>query len=745
MKAISDFIKKNIGLLFYFVVMFCVGMLDNHKSYKSHMLFYVIVLLWTLVIFFLKTVMKDNWIKIGIISIVFLVSFIMIMIGSRHYFKTYKLFGNVVPDKTTTLLQRALDVDDTGVQNSTFNIYYFRDKTVVCKDKETSGLFYDNVASKYYSESYYNYDIVIEDEFDSERMISNTVGISTKYMDNYGNVYVVDDGLLSSNRIMCCQLEDGLLFCSDVLYFQGEERGTEGVVSSNVSAVNQLASYTPNLGGFSYTMIVQFLSVTFFLIIGLIVSIALWNKLGGWLVGMISIPIGVIIWALFGTIMVAIRIPYNLVSQGIVLTVVLSFLIYKKREVFFSFNYRALFYPLFVIIGALLYFSVTCHTTTSYDSIKKLQFAFMLAIDNKPYTLFTNIAIFGLIEPFVHSLGFMLGGDYIYTIYPMFYILSLGIIIGSLYRVCENNNINIVLITKNKFIVLACVFAMGILITNCDFRYAKYYVMSHIMVSVFVLLLILFLYYYKREGLEYYECGIYLMTSAIIITRTEGILYILFFITMIGGYLYDSSYIRCGITTCLICGIWTIMQLLLYNGNDGEGFFFSPQKAIILTAGITVTVVFLLLRQKKIMYFLNKLNYAIIYLIGLLVVICVVSRMVGEMGAVNFSVYIGHLSSFIEDAANLGYLWSFVFFSVPFLLSLQRKSADLSVGIILGYLGLVFLIFLFRKELPIREGFGDSGRRVLVHIMPVTIFIILANMIEALSYLNKKERGKENA
>ena len=81
----------------------------------------------------------------------------------------------------------------------------------------------------------------------------------------------------------------------------------------------------------------------------------------------------------------------------------------------------------------------------------------------------------------------------------------------------------------------------------------------------------------------------------------------------------------------------------------------------------------------------------------MLAAITVVSLRTWEMAETNFDVYIGHLSSFIEETANSGYFWGFMILSVAFLFILNTESSNLSAGIILGYLNLVFFIFYLTK------------------------------------------------
>ena len=70
----------------------------------------------------------------------------------------------------------------------------------------------------------------------------------------------------------------------------------------------------------------------------------------------------------------------------------------------------------------------------------------------------------------------------------------------------------------------------------------------------------------------------------------------------------------------------------------------------------------------------------------------------------------------------------FVFIMLIGLWAVHSKLSLYASTTVLGYLGVVFLIFLFREDLPMREGMGDSARRVLVQIMPAAIWLLAAGL-----------------
>lgn len=750
-QGITSYIKKNIGIIFYVIFLLVIAVLDTHKNYRSHMLFYVFAIVSAFIMMVFKKYMVEQWLKLSIITIISIFSIFLFLSGARHHFETDMFFYDVIPGKSTTLVEQTTDIGNPELLDEIFYIYYFKDKDIICKDNNVVQNITRNLENTYSARSIYNYNLIIDESIPTNTNINEIIFPFPKYIDTHENIYVVDRGI-ADGRIICVPSGSILLFCSEDLYLGNSgisELNGEVLEPSNDAAISQIARYATKYNAedsIIYTMRVQMMAVLIFGVIGLLVCISLWGELGGWMVSMLSIPVGVIVWTLSGIILVVARLPYSLVTQGAVILSALFVLSYRKREKLKNFKYSDLFIPIIILGLLLVYYSTTCYTTLSYDSIVKLQLGFMLALNNHPYLVLSEIATYGLIEPFIHSFGFMAGGDYLYVIYPMFYISAVGLIFGGLYKVYALKERTSKDTANIRYIILMSGLGVCLLLTNIDFRYGKYYVLSHIIMSVCFLIFVLFVLFYKAKMTAYPQWGLYLAAFAIIVTRTEGIIYILFLLTLLVGYIQDKEFIRTGCVMCMLCIVWTVVQLLLFNGYDGGGYFFTPQKGVVLILGSLMTIVYLLLFAKKKLRILTKTNYAVVYIICMLAVITVVSLRTWEMAAKNFDVYIGHLSSFIEETANSGYFWGFVILSIAFLFILNTESSNLSAGIILGYLNLVFFIFLFRKSYPMHAGYGDSGRRMLVHIMPTSIFLILANMINETGndeLINKKEN--ENA
>ena len=115
-----------------------------------------------------------------------------------------------------------------------------------------------------------------------------------------------------------------------------------------------------------------------------------------------------------------------------------------------------------------------------------------------------------------------------------------------------------------------------------------------------------------------------------------------------------------------------------------------------------------------------------------------------SMAFKNTPIYISHLSSYLEYGNNSGYLWVFVILSLGALTVIYNDVGKLAYNTVMGYLLLIFLIFIFRKNIEIHVWWWDSGRRVLVHMMPVAVWLVIASFYESIKDKVYDRSGEES-
>ena len=729
-KNVVGYFKDSMGILFYLLFLCFVLIVDPYKVSHNHCFFIGTAIIFSIIMLVLKYKSKANLFVVFSFIIIFYIFIVLVLDGGKSHFPTDKYLREIEVNNTTSLINSPRKWEKPQMLDVNFYMYYFKNKEIVCKDSYTE----KKITLLLEESPYYNYTTKVDEEIEMDDNVNSIIPFYQRYVDRNGNVFIVGNEL-KTDKIVCIKNKPLMIFCSESVYKRikaGNAARGSIKVQSNEEACSILAkclSDSYSICNISHNMIIQFVSISILWLLGFLTCFALLDNIGGWMISMIALPVGVVIWTLTGLFLVIVRLPYNLISQGLCLV---CYLVIVLRMNHFKIDIsiiKKISIPVMLLLMATIYYTDLGNSVTSTDSLWKIRYGLMLAIDNAPDRLFTDVAIYGFCEPFVHSLGYMLGGDYIYTIYPMFFLTALGIITGGLYKICKN------ILRSNKYeykfmyCLFICVIAIALLVKNFDFRYAKYYAMSHIIVSVFFLLLSLYVIFFDSEEFNGYHYVFYISALAIIITRSEGVLYVLFYLSIMLGFIRSKLFSRLCLTVSVSCIVWVIIQLMMYNGNDGGGYFFSPQKSTILIIGSLIMIAYTWIINSRLLNFITKKNYCVLYLGCLIVMTAIMVIAKLEMAIVNIGVYLGHLSNYIDTADNAGFLWGFVLMALSWMFIINTTKSNLTAGIIIGYLCLVYLIFLFRNELPMHSGIGDSARRLIVHIMPSAIFLVLANII----------------
>lgn len=729
-RDIKHIFDNQFGLLFYLAFWIVVAAMDPHKIYKLHFAFYFFMIFFVLYLIIKKNNIR-RLIKVGILLILLLELVSIAVSGKKYLSDDESLICKIYGNNEVTLIERAYNL---GYQNSTddiFSLYFFKDKEVIIASENNKDILVNNLL-KQYNGNGYNYKIIQDFTL---LPADNLIEIFTRYPQyEAGNhdVFIIDDGI-KSNRVVYFKINTINYFCSDKLY-TGKDcynlKEGDKDLTGNLEAVRKLSNLTIKNSNGIYNICIQIIAILFLLTIGGVVSFSLWGRKSISIALFMALPVGSLIWTVLGIAFVVLKVPYNLYTICTFFIIMMGIILIKNIKVFMILNYKKIFIGIFLLITILVYLSFSCHTFTSYDSIAKCKYGFMLSLDNNPWNYITDMAIFGMIEPFIHSIGYMMGGDYLYVLYPMFFVVTMGLFFCGLRFIIRKNIVTNEIKSNILYISLAFVIGVGTLILNNDFMRSTYYVMSHGLLSTYFLIFIIFSLYSQNRNIENAAWALFIPSVAIVITRTEGIIYILFLWTVFIGYMRSNDILRMGIGVCAVSMIWVFIQLIAYNGNSGDGFFFTPLKSIILICGLIMVVLFFLLVKKGKLLCLLEYKYFLFYLLIMFVAICLISVcFFSNIAKENLHIYISHFCNYIEPDSNAGFIWIFIFTFMALLCKAGTKTANYTVCIIMGYVLLVFMIFLFRGDLPMRIGYGDSGRRILVHIMPAAIWMILENIL----------------
>ena len=101
------------------------------------------------------------------------------------------------------------------------------------------------------------------------------------------------------------------------------------------------------------------------------------------------------------------------------------------------------------------------------------------------------------------------------------------------------------------------------------------------------------------------------------------------------------------------------------------------------------------------------------------------------MAIANLPVYIAHFSNSVKNGTNSAALWIFVFLLSPVIINMRKRENEYAITIVLGYIIFLFAIFLFRSDGSLGGGLplslnkvGDSGRRLIMQVMPTAVWLL---------------------
>ena len=742
-------IRNRFEVFIYYLIMLGVLALDPYKTHKSHILFWVFAFLipTTLIVMKKRGIGNLDIVKIATFLIVIVTMAAFVIIGAWHSFYAESVFDDLREDfskRPASLLEKTYEAEDKENIADIFRIYYFKGHKVLfhLKDADITNDVLEKHKEYMGSDSIQGIDSLTEADAKAEACLSFPYYEVGETGEKY--VYVVDDYLKNNADLACFVVDGKVYFCSEEQYESGDYCGRD-IENRSKEAFYILAeeSYNLRLRGFTISnRIIQIVAIMILSILGALITLPLWGERYPFVAVVLSLPIGAVIWSAIGTLITSLGLRITIGSMALFFICLFLpfFLLYREHYRKVKFKSVVMWsLPYFV---SIVYFSYLGVILTSSDSLCKCKYGLKLAIGGISNYQYTDMASFGMIEPYIHALGYMLGGDFVYAVYPLFYVIAITVLIYGI----------VVLVSRISFgegkSIITALSALGVfvLLINSDYRYGAFFVLSHDIVTMYFLIIFVFLILRSEDGFEHYGVILSLASLAIIITRVEGIIYALFLLTVIVGYCGGDVYIRrTGIVICAISFMWIFIQLLHFDG-DSASYFFTPSKAVILTGGTIVCAAGLLLYDKFLLIkaFLNDDRYPYAYVALLAIVTTAFAVFYNpSMALKNIPIYFSHLSSYLEYGNNSGYLWVFVVLSLGALTVINNDVGKLMYNTVMGYLLLIFLIFIFRKDIEIHVWWWDSGRRVLVHMMPTAIWLVIASFYESIKDKADEQSGEE--
>lgn len=475
----------------------------------------------------------------------------------------------------------------------------------------------------------------------------------------------------------------------------------------------------------------QIVLLTGYFLLGLLFCLAFVNKTGQEVsASLLAFPMGTAIAVCVSYFELSVALFYNIASvlTGCILVLVVTYLIRIKRKAFSikNLDLDKLILSFVVAVLVITFVVVRRNCYLSFDSYENILWGFGMSVNPAFFKQeLEEIASYGLYSCVINSHGFMLGGDMVYGFTTIMGILAVAISGYFMFGMAKKYP------SKIKGLEYILVFGvLMVLVLASDFRLHLFYMMNTMPVAVyFVIALGGMLYAMEMDCLKDYFPYILISYMIISFTRVEGAIYVVF---VLSAFLANSSmnkYIRQLSSSLFVWSIlWNVVQFI-YIGSNEETYFWSPKKAIVIIFGFVALIVvnILLSKDNKFIDFICD-RYLQIWIVAVALATALASLIKADLASENAITYLLHF------CANRGF-WCMVLTLLPFFIFEKEKDSAgrLYVNIVLGYLLLLFALFLFRnntlENLQLTRSFGDSARRCIFQLMPTVAFMLGSQLI----------------
>ena len=613
--------------------------------------------------------------------------------------------------------------------------YYLADKNLIiaenAKDFESSYVFREAIPSKRIE--YGKKAEITQDIFDE------LSGCPVFTDENC--MYVVDDHWKDAENIYLVKYEGQYICCSEETLSgraraDGGEAGQDAAAAVKSSGKGQDAAAAVKSSGEEQDSVAaaysvlgeiaeaaphktskQILCMLLLFVIGMGITLPFWGGKYLELAIFMSMPMAAAMWCIFGTVLILTGIPCNLYTMVGLSALVLAAVGIRFRTEYKKIDWIRAAYFMMAALIVIVFFvcSKICHTSS--DSYDKIGLAYRLAKYGTLRDILAEAAPYGMLEPVVLSLGYMVKCDLLYAFYPLMAASGIGMMGAGLYYADHKR--------LNTAAMLTLLLGVLLLLTNGDYLLSSFYVMAHGPVAVYTAMLIMFIVLKEQIDIPFWGYAAVVSGSMILLTRVEGTIYVVLILTAALLFTRISSQIRnVNIITACIAAVWHIAQFI-FIGNAGDIYFWTPTKGIICIVGVAaMSVVSLLMNVKgKFMDFVRKYYFALavaVLCFGLVFAAVFLQR---DMASRMISIYLAHFSNSADNETNAAAFWIFLIILIPVLAMAKERVSQFAFVSIFGYLVLIFAMVLFRDGFLIHLGYGDSARRTIVQIMPGAVWL----------------------
>lgn len=680
---------------------------------------------------------KANWLKIILVGLV-VVSFANYMFITNNTDKTPPI-DDTIPDsfkyidnitiKDGSIFNSDYAPEKNTILNSFFINYIFKKDTVCSNKLPNTAYFLQNEGA------FLNGDLKplsaskIEKLNHFEYFTMTRYDITYKYMldDSYytdKTIYIVssvDDTIYLMSQTLYNNLQNNSLIVPDDIYEQSYDE-------------NELPNVPQKFIDYNYNKEIaipmQFILIISLFFMGLSLFILFGRKEIKFLEYILSLPVGLISLAIFTALISLLHIKITQLTFLLFFISIFVCAIYKivKKKPTIKLNsfLVSIFVFSIVVILAILYNKYYL----SFDSTSNLKIGQMLAnLGFSNAYIMPNQIAYGFFSTSIANFAYLFNANVLYAVYPTIFAIILIFICYATYNLSINKN----------YITLAVSISASIIILLCsEFYFHFLWILNNMAVSLMMAMFV-FALVKLSDKIEFNKLYFFLAlisSLGIIVSRTEGAMYVALFLIASSLLKIDKKTLYTLIFS--LCSFVFLYNLIIFiNLQNTNTAFWSLGKAALSILAIFASLVFNYLYNilTDRYPFVSKHSFTImnICLIGFLIFVFVVSGF--EVIKLNIKPLIINLTS--PQLLPITLLLSLM---ATLLILKRNKISNFSFFIILGYIVLTFSTFLFRSQngepLPMRVGYGDSGRRLILQFIPFTLMLLIYNFQ---SYLNKED------
>ncbi len=619
----------------------------------------------------------------------------------------------LAPGADTAIITRVVSdgtKDEIYIQKI-FNEYYFEGKKLVVSEQEQETEDFQRISKLMVPKDQI---ITGEETVLSEETVRLLVSYPCREYDRC--CFVVDESWKTTDTIRMTVWGDWHIFCSQELIENVLEGGTpyDGEEWNVLESMSELAENSP------YRELKQILVMLLLLVVGGAVSLPLFGEKYPWLSFFLSLPVGVEVWCACGMILMMLGIPYSLFTMLPVLALGMGGWLYMRRKELKAVDWQAFFDFILLAVFTVVLFAYLKICYTSADSIMKCVYGHRLARFGSLNEILGEAAPYGILEPMIMSIGYLIKCDAIYVFYPLMAVCGVGIMCTGLHYMYGKRD--------NDLSVFALGAGLIFLLTNFDYVMSAIVMLAHGPIAVYTLILIMLIVMKRKMAVPGFEVITSLAAAMILITRVEGAIYVLFFLALSIGIENESlKMYKVNMAVACVIVVWNVFQMMVI-GFGSNPMFWTPGRGALLIGGAVflLALTWLMERHWKIVEFI-KLHYFLIAPCAICLVIGVLAVSVArEIASINLPFFLSHFSNNegMNDRINAGGLWSLLLLLSPIVVSTKKRLAQYSVSLIVGFILLIYFVCLFRADVPLHYGYFDSGRRTLVQIMPTAVWLL---------------------